>query len=130
MRRGFSILLILLFGLGPLSSVLPGAEDAALPACCRRNGAHHCAMAAQMMAMMARMATDGRQSVSAPVTCPYYPGPTVAILMPAAHALTTLPVSVPVQHSAAAAPTPLLVAVFSAPKHAHAGRGPPDSVPI
>ncbi len=44
MRRGFSILLILFFGLGPLSAFVDGSEDASLPACCRRHGAHHCAM--------------------------------------------------------------------------------------
>lgn len=127
MRRTFSIMLVLLFGLGPLASALPGAEDAVLPACCRRNGAHHCAMTAQMMAMMARMAADGRQSVSAPMTCPYYPGPVIAVLIPAAHALAGLPAAFPALRAAAAAPAPLLVAALSAPSRAYAGRGPPVS---
>ena len=53
MRRGFSIFLILFFGLGPLSALIDGSEDASLPPCCRRHGAHHCAMYARIMAMRA-----------------------------------------------------------------------------
>jgi hypothetical protein len=88
MRRGISILLALMFGLGPLSSTLPGAEDASLPACCRRDGAHHCAMAARMAAMIAAVESDANTSVTAPTTCPYYPGPAFALLLPAIHAHT------------------------------------------
>lgn len=46
MRRALTLAILLLFGLAPLSALMPGAEDAALPACCRRLGAHHCAMGA------------------------------------------------------------------------------------
>ena len=58
MRRGFSIFLVLFFGLGPLSALVDGSEDASLPPCCRRHGAHHCAMYARIMAMRARPALD------------------------------------------------------------------------
>jgi hypothetical protein len=44
MRRLFSISLTLLLWLGPLASLLPGADESRLPFCCRRHGAHHCAM--------------------------------------------------------------------------------------
>lgn len=44
MRRLFSISLILILWLGPLAAVLPGADESQLPFCCRRHGAHHCAM--------------------------------------------------------------------------------------
>ena len=74
MRRGFSIFLILFFGLGPLSAFVDGSEDAGLPACCRRHGAHHCAMYAQIMAMRAGRGIDPTPSFSAPPTCPLYPG--------------------------------------------------------
>ena len=50
MRRAISIFLILFFWLGPLETLLPGGEDARLPACCRRHGAHHCAMTLGAMA--------------------------------------------------------------------------------
>jgi hypothetical protein len=72
MRRGASILLlssfIAIFLLGPLAAAL-GDDDARLPACCRRNGAHHCSMARLRAAILA----SGQPIVSAPSTCPSYP---------------------------------------------------------
>ena len=44
MRRALSILLMLLVGAGPLSYAFSLSDELSLPACCRRNGAHHCAM--------------------------------------------------------------------------------------
>lgn len=124
MRRGFSIFLIVLFGLGPLSALVDGSEDASLPPCCRRHGAHHCAMAMQMAAT-ARI-IDPHPAFSAPLTCPYYPGPVLAILIPQ----NALAVSVPagrdedVQRFNA---IDRLTAKNSMPGRSHAGRGPPQS---
>lgn len=67
MRRPLSILIVAIFAFGPLSALLPGAEEAQLPACCRRHGAHHCAMAATMSAP-----PPGTQQVTAPNRCPFY----------------------------------------------------------
>lgn len=123
MQRAFSILLALLFGLGPLSVALPGGDEAALPPCCRRHGAHHCAMAARMAAMMAA-AEEGKTAVSAPATCPNYPGPVFALLLPT-HALAT------VRHEFAARETVTATVQSSYPlaasnaSESHAGRGPP-----
>ncbi len=73
MRRGFSHLLsgflIALFLLGPLAAAL-GDDDASLPPCCRRHGAHHCSMARLRTAIIA----SGKPIVTAPSTCPSYPG--------------------------------------------------------
>lgn len=44
MRRALSISLILLLWMPALAALLPGSEDVRLPLCCRRAGAHHCAM--------------------------------------------------------------------------------------
>jgi hypothetical protein len=120
MRRGFSIFLILLFGLGPLSSLIDGSEDANLPACCRRHGAHHCVVAA-----MAAQAQSGKTlMVSAPMTCPSYPG-TVALMSTPAQALAAssrtgeaLLQFEYVQVAAQSSP-------LSKPAQSHAGRGPP-----
>ena len=61
MRRILSILLLLVLGLGPeapatalASGLISGpasawsgkVDESRLPACCRRNGKHHCAMSA------------------------------------------------------------------------------------
>jgi len=73
MRRSLSIFLVLLFWLGPLATLLPGSDDVRLPACCRRHGAHHCAMSMGAMGMMAEAAT-GEHVLTAPSTCPAFPG--------------------------------------------------------
>lgn len=68
MRRLFSISLVLILWLGPLAAVLPGVDESQLPLCCRRHGAHHCAMddAAQQGSGLA---------FKAPSRCPQFPYP-------------------------------------------------------
>ncbi|MFZ0302721.1 MAG: hypothetical protein WAL75_08550 [Terracidiphilus sp.] len=126
MRRGFSILLMLVLGLGPLSSLIDGSEDVNLPACCRRHGAHHCAMDAQMAAM-AQGAQSGRTPmVSAPVTCPSYPG-SVAMLSTPAQALATASRTSEAPHRFEYVRIASHTAPLSKPAQTHAGRGPPAS---
>jgi hypothetical protein len=124
MRRCFSIFLILFFGLGPLSALAEGTEDASLPSCCRRHGAHHCAMSAQMMAMRDGLAVDATPEFSVPSTCPLYHGPALYMLMPA-HALAAAWGSLRAGSTLAAAPAFERMAGFSRPNSAHAVRGPP-----
>ena len=76
MRRVLSIFLILFFGIGPFAAALKPDDDSGLPACCRRHGAHHCDGPPGMAKMIVLPA--GESSVSAPSTCPYFPGYTVA----------------------------------------------------
>jgi len=123
MYRGFSIFLILFFGMGPLSVFIDGSDEASLPPCCRRHGAHHCAMKMHMAAM-AHLAPDPRPAFNVPLTCPNYPGPSITILMPS-HALTSGQASphIAVTHSAA-----LIFArntVHEGPSRTYDGRGPP-----
>ena len=124
MRRGFSIFLVLFFGLGPLSAFVDGSEDAGLPACCRRHGAHHCAMYAQIMAMRAGRGIDPTPGFSAPLTCPLYHGPTFSMLMPA-HALAAARPSFRAKFARTPAPAFERIAAFSGPSRVNAGRGPP-----
>src|SRR6185503_4110027 len=72
MRRALSILLMLLFGAGPLSFAFTASEDATLPACCRRLGAHHCAMDDQQSPRPAGAV------LKAPSRCSQYPQRTTA----------------------------------------------------
>jgi hypothetical protein len=45
MRRIVAVALLAIFGLLPLiAAALPADTESTLPACCRRHGAHHCAM--------------------------------------------------------------------------------------
>ena len=123
MRRGFSIFLILLFGLGPLSALADGSEDASLPPCCRRHGVHHCAMSMRMAAM-AHLPPESGPAFTIPSTCPNYPGLSITILMPS-HALTAA------QASPHVAITRLVATAFErdgmheGSSRTYDGRGPP-----
>ena len=66
MRRALSISLTLLLWLGPIASLLPGADEPRLPFCCRRHGAHHCAMDAAP-------AQGSGVALKAPSRCPQFP---------------------------------------------------------
>jgi hypothetical protein len=70
-RRLLSITLLLLFSLPLISPVLAlaASSDANLPACCRRNGAHHC-----MLKMHQPESSGHGPTFSAiPQQCPAYP---------------------------------------------------------
>ncbi|MFZ2020794.1 MAG: hypothetical protein WAV06_03580 [Terracidiphilus sp.] len=123
MRRGFSIVLMLVFGFMPLSPLINGSEDVNLPACCRRNGTHHCSM--RMAAMRAMVAHETAPTFAAPLTCPYYPGAATAFFTPPpALTASTASVSVAAEqpYGAPAAPA----APASTPGRSHSGRGPPN----
>jgi hypothetical protein len=128
-RRGFSIFLVLFYALGPLTVLSPASEDASLPACCRRDGAHHCAMYMHSMAAMMVVPPGAPPIAKTPSHCPYYPQhPTVR----------NSPVYTPAASSAAA---PALLVQMYAP-HAHSGtplqvlfgaaavRGPPAAISL
>ena len=123
MRRAVSLLLILFFGLGPLTATLQAQDDSRLPACCRRNGAHHCAMSDAMIAAMVR-ALAGKPVIGAPAHCPCYPGhnhATVASFYALAPRKSDLPALLQELHNSVfAGNTPRLV-----PTRTHSGRGPP-----
>lgn len=71
MRRLIGITLLLLFSLPLISPVLALAavSDANLPACCRRNGAHHC-----MLKMRQKEPSGPGITLSTiPQRCPAYP---------------------------------------------------------
>lgn len=121
MRQWLGAVLVLFFGLGPLTAVLPASDDARLPPCCRRHGAHHCAMAARMEAMMAQDTTPG---FTAPSTCPLYPGATIALLAPA-YALAPAPAPLPALDAVAQAWVSGQAARIADPVRSHGGRGPP-----
>jgi hypothetical protein len=128
MRRGFSIFLILFFGLGPLSAmIVDGGGEASLPLCCRRHGAHHCAMS--VAAMKAQAEPGATPVLAVPVTCPQFPG-AAAMFAASSPALTANAANIPVEiertHATECGP----VEVSSSPSHAHAGRGPPEATLI
>lgn len=75
MRRLLAFALLLFFNaplISPLFALAP-TSDANLPACCRRNGAHHCNM------QMAQSASNDPAFSSIPGKCPAYPRPATLI---------------------------------------------------
>jgi len=104
MRRALSILLVLFFSLGPLAATLWASGETRLPVCCRRQGAHHCAMSVGEAAMAAAIDVHQR-FVRTPSTCPAFPVATAATTS-GPQALTSTPVSLAVllaqPHSSAA----------------------------
>jgi len=128
MRRWLSIFLILFFWLGPLAATLPGSDDdSRLPPCCRRHGAHNCAMSTRMRAMMADAASGSTPAFTAPVTCPYFPGYTAGPA-PATHALAAFGVSLPMLPAQAHSPATARGAARLSQIRTRAGRGPPASI--
>jgi hypothetical protein len=67
MRRSTAISQVLLL-LALYAAPLVAGSSSALPACCRRDGAHHCAMQQQVAG---NQAADNQTSFSSPVHCPY-----------------------------------------------------------
>jgi hypothetical protein len=106
MRRAFSILFVLLFGLGPLAVAIDG-DDASLPACCRRHGAHHCVMPDAVLARMSQ-AMLRTPAFSAPSHCPQYPAhgsaapsPTLALVNTSASVAAGIPQILPLSPTGA-----------------------------
>jgi len=114
MRRFLAIALVLFFGIGPLAATLKAGDDAYLPACCRRNGAHHCAMSDAVRAWMIR-SESRTPGFTAPMHCPLYPNGSGVLTTPI-HAL--------------AAELHSLPAFFEQPfpDSAHAGAAPSQTV--
>ena len=78
MQRTLALLLMLLFGLGPLTATLQASDASRLPACCRRHGTHHCAMADAMRAQLPAAVPGRTPTFAAPSQCPMFPHGTAA----------------------------------------------------
>ena len=125
MRRPLAFLLILFFALGPLQGVLEASEDSRLPACCRRHGAHHCAMSEDMRAALEK-ATSSTPAFTAPATCPSFPGFALGFSTPS-HALTASGSWAPVLVAQALVLLSSTADVQTASIRNHSGRAPPSS---
>jgi hypothetical protein len=121
MRRTLSISLVLLLWLGPLAAVLPGISESRLPFCCRRHGAHHCAMDADQAAAQ----NDGSGPViSAPSRCPQFPA-AIATTPAPAFAPAGSPATTPALRVGIYAPGSSRDAARMGQLRSQADRGPP-----
>ncbi|HEY1160128.1 MAG TPA: hypothetical protein VGE83_05825 [Terracidiphilus sp.] len=125
MRRALSIFFVLFFGLGPLAAALGASDDARLPPCCRRHGAHHCVLSMRMASMMAQ-AASGKPIFTAPAQCPSFPGYTAA---PTSITLALAPSQAGLPHLLAQPQPPGAgrAAARLSQIRTRAGRGPPAS---
>jgi len=106
-------------------SLLPAGAESRLPACCRRHGAHHCAMAAAMAA--SRFVPPGAPHQMAPHSqCPLFPGAAAASTAPV-HALPALAAGLPVLLAQAHSPAAGRAAARLRQLRTRANRGPPES---
>ena len=78
MRRLLSIVLLAVFLVPLLAPLLALGQDgdAGLPACCRRNGKHHCMMS---MAEKSQLASHDPQFQAPMEKCPYCPATPVSV---------------------------------------------------
>jgi hypothetical protein len=107
--------------LTPLAGLLPVSDDARLPVCCRRHGAHHCAMGGDS----SQSAPPGSDpSIQAPSRCPQFPTAVPATTAPA-FALAVRPTAFPDRRIVKFTPAPLEAAPRLSYLHAHSDRGPP-----
>jgi hypothetical protein len=120
MRRALTIFLILNFWLGPLAAILPASDESRLPPCCRRHGAHHCAMAMHM-------AASGKSIFTAPATCPSFPGYS-AVLPSTIPAMAASTVSLPVLLAQPHSPAAGRAAARLSQIRTRVGRGPPAAI--
>ena len=127
MRRFVSIFMILLFWLGPLATILPANAESRLPACCRRHGAHHCALSAEMAAKAEDASPGSTPVLTAPLHCPNFPDAIAATTTPV-HALAASSVNLPVLLATAHSPEASRTAARLSQIRTRAGRGPPPSL--
>jgi hypothetical protein len=119
MRRAIAISLMMLFSWTLIAPFVVPDTDANLPACCRRNGKHHC-----MMRMMERRSSSQNGFTSVSEKCPCLPASTCAVDSPTYKAETGkqfYPDAV--RHPAIAPQTETLYRISSL--RSHQKRGPP-----
>jgi hypothetical protein len=111
--------------MGPLAATFSASDESRLPFCCRRHGIHHCTGSMSMAATMADTASE-KPLLTAPATCPSFPGYAAAIPS-APQALTAASCSPPAllarPHSCPAARAAARLSQI----RTRAGRAPPAS---
>ena len=129
MRRILSILIAIVLGLGPAISAVPAramasgwtgqVDETKLPACCRRNGKHHCDMSALPVP------AGGTTIAASSECCPCAPRALVSIA-PASAALAAAPQVSFEFRTALRTMRPNTVAIRTREDRSRPKRGPPS----
>jgi hypothetical protein len=121
MRRALAIILLAGFSF-PLIAPLfaSGPSEASLPACCRRNGKHHCMMTSAMTGE-----TSSRDR-SVAEKCPYSPLAGLALMLPHALAAAHRPIAAAGSAGQAAAVRDALAGYRISADRTRRKRGPPS----
>lgn len=129
MRRAISIFLLALLCYPSLSWALTqsSVDESRLPACCRRNGKHHCAMSEEMVGRIVAASSGKTPTIGAPGHCPFYPTAQNATLTPIFVAAPQ-PASLPTHLLAERISIACITRVSTAILGARAVRGPPAVV--
>jgi hypothetical protein len=97
-RRILAVFLLLGFSLPLIAPAFaPRIDEASLPACCRRKGEHHCAMAGTMQVNV----SSAHRAIGA--RCPFAPFARVLLMMPHSLATQAIPAGVTLAVGPAAA---------------------------
>jgi hypothetical protein len=96
MRHGLSVFFVFFYGLGSLMAIVDTGAESRLPACCRRHGAHHCAMSDAMKTRMVQASSASAPVLTIPAHCPLYPADSCAITAPV-YALAPSPTGPPIE---------------------------------
>jgi hypothetical protein len=84
MSRALASLLLVLISFPLIAPAIAAKSTSNLPACCRRDGAHHCAM------FSSELGTQGPSFQAVRQKCPYFPATTVTSAQGKAAVLRTL----------------------------------------
>ncbi|HLY20137.1 MAG TPA: hypothetical protein VKR61_23075 [Bryobacteraceae bacterium] len=124
MRRVPALLLLSAFSLALIGPVFSADADADLPACCRRDGKHHCAM------MTAEPVSSGVTVKAAAAKCPFFPkGGAVLPHSGAAMISGARPAGEPIPSHTAAVVRAIAGYSFRS-NRSHQKRGPPNLLSI
>lgn len=135
MRRILSILVLLALALEPaisagalISGLAPGwsgkVDESHLPACCRRNGKHHCAMGSEEASRAQVAGAVDETAISSKDSCPFAPR-TLASTSPSVVALVHSIASSKIDASEPRASHSIPVAVCVSDRRSQPKRGPP-----
>jgi hypothetical protein len=88
MRRVPAILLVFVFSFSLIAPAVFSDAESNLPACCRRDGKHHCGMTDREMADMAQTPSSGLAVNALRAKCPFFPSGGAVVPNPQAVLLT------------------------------------------